>query len=220
MNLRLRILANGLPLLALGAVAPGVSIDESASGPRALVRRVELAPGASLAMHDHGTRVLVALSAVRSRETLADGTTHDAELAARESKVSAPKRHAVTNTSDAPLVVVEIEPRALATPPPDPGGDVLREDPDHFSLVHEAADFRVLRYRLGPGERSPMHSHGERVIVRLDAMHTLATDPAGGTREDRAAAGEVLYRPAARHAVESLSAAPYEALLVEFRRRP
>ncbi len=210
----------GAPALAAKEpIPPPALTDESASGPRALVRRVELAPGAWLDMHDHGSRVLIALTDVSSRETLADGTRHDAVLKARDVKVSGPKRHQVVNTGKAPLIVVEIEPRSLAALPPDPGGDSLLEDPQHFRLEFENDEFRVLRFRLGPHQRSPMHSHGERVAVRLDALHARVTYSDGSVKEESAPAGEILYRAPLRHAVENLSDRAYEAVIVEFKSR-
>ncbi len=69
---------------------------------------------------------------------------------------------------------------------------------------------QVLRIRLEPHEKTPMHDITPRVVVWLtDARirHTLAD---GSSREDRFKAGQVTWVAAQRHAGENMSAAPVE----------
>jgi hypothetical protein len=88
---------------------------------------------------------------------------------------------------------------------------------------HEPADMRpeldnatmlVLRIRMAPHEKTPMHELSARLVIWLTDAHLRDTKPDGTVTDYRRAAGSTEWVPAQRHAGENLSAAPIEFLAV------
>ena len=95
--------------------------------------------------------------------------------------------------------------------------DPVTVDATHTKLEFENDQIRVLRFHLGPHEKSPMHQHPDRVFVFLTDAHTRVT-VAGNKAEERGGkAGEVHHRPAERHAVENLNGQDYESIIIELK---
>lgn len=76
------------------------------------------------------------------------------------------------------------------------------------------ADVTVLRIRIAPHERLPMHDVTPRVIIWLTDAHLRMTFPEGPSQEFRSKAGETTWLPAGRHAGENLSHLPIEFVAV------
>jgi quercetin dioxygenase-like cupin family protein len=95
--------------------------------------------------------------------------------------------------------------------------DPVKADATHTKVEFENDQVRVLRFHLGPHEKSPMHEHPERVFVFLTNAHTRVTLEDGKTEERGGNAGEVHHRSAERHAVENLNAQDYESIIVELK---
>jgi quercetin dioxygenase-like cupin family protein len=95
--------------------------------------------------------------------------------------------------------------------------DPVNVDPKHYTVELENERVRVLRIRYGPGEVSAMHSHPEAVLVFLTDAEARFTYPDGKTEEIRGRAGEIASLPAMTHLPESLSAKPFEVVLVELK---
>ena len=95
--------------------------------------------------------------------------------------------------------------------------DPVKVDPNHYKLVSENAQVRVLRFHYGPHEKSVMHSHPDLVVVYLTDMHVKMTLPDGKAQEQSGKAGEAQWTPAGSHLPENLSDQPIEGILVELR---
>jgi hypothetical protein len=89
--------------------------------------------------------------------------------------------------------------------------------------LHGPADMRpeldnatmlVLRIRMAPHEKTPMHELSARLVIWLTDAHLRDTKPDGTVTDYRRAAGSTEWVPAQRHAGENLSAAPIEFLAV------
>jgi quercetin dioxygenase-like cupin family protein len=100
------------------------------------------------------------------------------------------------------------------------GQDPVKVDPDHFKVIFENDQVRVLRSIIGPHEKNPMHEHPATVIISLtdvDGVHTL---PDKKTKELHIKAGEARWSAPTRHAYENLTDNTSEAILVELKARP
>ena len=81
---------------------------------------------------------------------------------------------------------------------------------------------RVLRVKVGPGEKSVMHRHPNAVAIFQTNGRVKFTFPDGKTEERDIVAGTTLWTPAIRHLPENIGTEEFEVVLVELktRRRP
>jgi quercetin dioxygenase-like cupin family protein len=98
--------------------------------------------------------------------------------------------------------------------------DPLVADPQHYHLEFENQWVRVLREKMGPHEKMPMHSHPlpGSVIVFLTDRHNRLVSPDGESQELSDRAGDLMWSAASTHRSENLSDAPFEAVQIEPRR--
>ena len=104
--------------------------------------------------------------------------------------------------------------------------DAMRAAPDHHNVILENDHVRVLDTRLGPGERTPIHSHrwpsalyvmSWSDFVRRDADGGVIVD--SRTWESRPAAGEALWSaPLIPHWVENVGGRELRIIAVELKR--
>jgi quercetin dioxygenase-like cupin family protein len=95
--------------------------------------------------------------------------------------------------------------------------DPVVVDPDHYSVVFENDQVRVLRITYGPNEASVMHDHPAGVAVYLNDLHGRFTMPDGQTVENSGKAGDAIWTEAGAHLPENLSDQPFELILVEMK---
>jgi len=98
--------------------------------------------------------------------------------------------------------------------------DPVQVDAQHTKVEFENAQIRVLRFHLGPKERSPMHEHPERVFIFLTDAHTKVTIDNGTAEERSGKAGDMRHRSAEKHAVENLASSDYESIIIELKSAP
>jgi quercetin dioxygenase-like cupin family protein len=96
----------------------------------------------------------------------------------------------------------------------DPGGHHPVGPPGDFELVLENASVQVLRIRIAPHEKTPMHDVTPRVVVWLADAHFVDSLPDGTTREEFRKSGDTEWVPARRHAGENLAATPMDFIAV------
>jgi len=95
--------------------------------------------------------------------------------------------------------------------------DPAKVDPSHYKVLIDNPVVRVLKVSVAPGEKSPMHSHPDSILVPLDSGKARFTMPDGKT-EDRELAKEVAsYTPAFTHAPVNVGTTKIDAILVEFK---
>lgn len=95
--------------------------------------------------------------------------------------------------------------------------DPAKVDSQHCKVEFENAQVRVLHWKTGPHEKSPMHSHPAFVAISLTNGHERFTFPDGTTKEQVVKAGEATWSPAVTHASENLSDQPEEIIQVELK---
>src|SRR5437868_7500065 len=95
--------------------------------------------------------------------------------------------------------------------------DPVVVDPVHFKVEYEDAKIRVLRFRLLPGENSPMQEHAGRTVVSLTNSKVRLTLDDGTLREQEFHAGEALHFGPARYLVENVGSEAVETVSTEFK---
>ncbi len=98
--------------------------------------------------------------------------------------------------------------------------DPAKVDPKHCKVELENAQVRVLHWKTGPHEKTPMHEHPAYVTISLTNNHTRYTFPDGTTKEIESKAGQVSWNAGEKHSSESLSDEPTEVIQVELKTKP
>ena len=91
--------------------------------------------------------------------------------------------------------------------PAAPGPAQMQPELDNDTML-------VLRIKMAPHERTPMHDLTARLVVWLTDAHLRDTSADGTTSEYRRAAGTVEWVSPRRHAGENLSDQPIEFLAI------
>ena len=98
--------------------------------------------------------------------------------------------------------------------------DPVKVDPNHYKVEFENAEVRVLRVKVGAGEKSIMHQHPNAVAIFMTDINGKFTFPDGKTEPATRKAGEALWTPAISHLPENTGAQPFEVILVELKSKP
>lgn len=120
-------------------------------------------------MHSHPARVVVCITEMHARTTLANGETQELTCKPGDSRWSEPVAHSVENLADTPFEVVEIELKqaaapGVAVPLATPSTENLREPvpvekEPHHHVVFENQYVRVLNVLFPVGEVALFHTH-------------------------------------------------------------
>ena len=92
-------------------------------------------------------------------------------------------------------------------------------DPEHETVELENEQVRVIRVRIAPHSKSPMHAHSNRVVIPLTMQRSKATTSEGQVDERTRRPGQVFWANANRHMTENLSDDPLETIIVEIKVR-
>ena len=98
--------------------------------------------------------------------------------------------------------------------------DPVTVDSNHYKVEFENSQVRVLRVKVGPGEKSLMHAHPNAVAIFMTDANGKFTFPDGTTQDITGKAGQALWTPAITHLPENTSAQPFEVILVELKSKP
>ena len=98
--------------------------------------------------------------------------------------------------------------------------DPVKVDANHYKVLFENDQVRVLRIHYNPKEKSVMHEHPASVVVFLNDSKAKFTLPDGSTVMDGGGkAGQIRFSDAGKHLPEDTGATPVEAVLVELKGR-
>ena len=87
--------------------------------------------------------------------------------------------------------------------------------PANAVVEFENESMVVVRIRMAPGEKTPMHDiTSARLVVWLTDVHLRDTHPDGSTNETQRRAGEIDWVGVQRHAGENLAHEPLEFLAI------
>lgn len=160
--------------------------------------------------------VIVALTPMRMRLHLPDGTTVDPPASRAGNAFWAPPgKIRPQNVLDQPIEFVIVMPRGATGSSPRSGTDSIEADPAHYALEFENDQVRVLRIRMEPHARSVMHGHPAHVAVLLTDGKTLMHLPNGKSFLSSRKAGDVVNAPAGEHLPENLLDEPTEVVVIE-----
>jgi quercetin dioxygenase-like cupin family protein len=95
--------------------------------------------------------------------------------------------------------------------------DPVKVDSTHYTVEVDNSKVRVLRVKVGPGEKTPMHGHPDSVLISRTDGRVKFSYPGGKTEEVTMKAGDVMWVPAVKHAGENLSDQPLEVIVVELK---
>lgn len=95
--------------------------------------------------------------------------------------------------------------------------DPVKVDGNHYKVEFENDQVRVLRVKVGPGEKSIMHRHPDAVAIFVTDTNGKFTFPDGTSQDAIRKAGDVLWTPAVTHMPENLGSQGFEVILVELK---
>jgi quercetin dioxygenase-like cupin family protein len=95
--------------------------------------------------------------------------------------------------------------------------DPVKVDPNHYSVVSENDQVRILKVHYGPGEKSVMHSHPNLVAVFLNDSKGQFTFPDGKKQDITAKAGDAQYERAVTHLPENTGENGMDLIVVELK---
>jgi quercetin dioxygenase-like cupin family protein len=121
---------------------------------------------------------------------------------------------------DSAFNIIEVEVKTPGTDKPISGKlDPLKVDPRHYKLEFENPQVRVIRVRVEPHGKTPMHEHStDRATVFLTDQKFRVTDSAGQVQTVEHKAGDVAWQTPLTHTEENLTDQPFEALAVEVKK--
>ncbi len=205
---------------ALPFVPASVPIDNA-------LARVELsatAPGAPGRPHDHPTsRVLIYFNPGANDITFQDGTRrHEVFDTGTVLWNDAMGIHTALISGPAPVNLVHVELKAPPGQAPAmgyPARDPLTVAPDHYTREIENNQVRVLRLRLGPGEKTAMQDERfERLVVPITPGRLAVAGPDGRVHTTVWRQAGLQWQMPGREADRNIGDTPFEAVIVEFRK--
>ena len=188
------------------------------------VRVLRVAYGAKekSVLHQHPDSVAISLTGMQGKFTLADGKSENRSFKAGDARWSPAETHTPENAGGKPFEVILVELKARSgagtlTNATAPADDPLKTAAEHHKLEFENDRVRVLRGKVGPGEKTGMHGHPANVVIVLSDVRVRSTLADGKTEETTAKAGEVVWREPLKHTSENLGDKPFEVIIVELK---
>ena len=219
-----------LAILAFAAAAAahaGLPYDPPTTPFDNAMARVQLSagkPGEVTKPHVHLTnRVMIYFEAGTNTIRYPDGKVAPEHFRAGDVQWNdAMGTHTATITAAGPVDIVHVE---LKSPPNMAPSvkygprDPLAVDPEHFKLEMDNNQVRVLRLRLGKGEKTATYQEVfEHLLVPLTAARAKTMGAKGVAKEAVYRPGEVQWQMPGTQADENTGSEPFEAIIVEFKR--
>jgi quercetin dioxygenase-like cupin family protein len=85
-----------------------------------------------------------------------------------------------------------------------PAQDPVKVAPKQCKVEFENEQVRVLRWKVAPHEKTPMHEHPAMVSIALTSGNTRFTLADGKTRDIKAKAGQATWSAPEKHGSENL----------------
>ena len=93
-------------------------------------------------------------------------------------------------------------------------------EPSKNTIVYDAPEFRIFEEKLGPGDTRSIHSHAQRVVIRLNEVQLI--DPrfhekAGPGKGGLQVPDTAKYADPIVHVVKNLSQIPLDNIVIEYK---
>ncbi len=95
--------------------------------------------------------------------------------------------------------------------------DAAKVDSNHYKVVFENSQMRVLHISYGPGEKSVMHHHPEGLAIFITNGKVKFTFPDGKTKTTTVKAGQVIWLPAQTHLPKNTGTKRFELYQIEMK---
>ena len=96
-------------------------------------------------------------------------------------------------------------------------GDAVAVAPDHYTVVQENDQVRILEFKGASGTKTEMHSHPNVVAVVLSDSKVRFTLPDGQSMDLELKAGHAMYMDAADHATEITGSGESHVIIIELK---
>jgi len=97
------------------------------------------------------------------------------------------------------------------------GEDAVTADPEHYTVIFENDEVRVIRITYGPGEQSVMHEHDAGVTIAITDTNFRMTLADGTSEDGTTVAGNIEWADASEHLPENLSDQSAEVIYIEIK---
>jgi len=109
-------------------------------------------------------------------------------------------------------------PLRAAAPAAPSAADPVAVAADHYHILLENDRVRMLDFKLGPGERVPLHAHPDYVMYALTPFKVRFTSADGRSKDFEGPAGLAIYSDALVHSDENLGDSEFHVLIFELKR--
>jgi hypothetical protein len=100
------------------------------------------------------------------------------------------------------------------------GTDPAKVDPRHYKVEFENESVRVLRWTVGPREKTPILEHPANLWIPLTDLDVKGFSLDGKTEDLQWGAGHTIWRAPTIRAFENVSDRPFESIVVELKTKP
>jgi quercetin dioxygenase-like cupin family protein len=187
-------------------------------GTYATVMRFELQPGQAQARHEGLDRAVYSLGDYTLKWTEGDAEPVETAWTAGDAHWHAAGPHAAENVGDdvARYLVIARTAEPLPAVEGEVEPDVAAAGTDHAKVLLENESVRVVEVALEPGEATPRHQGGHRVIYALGDYSIRWTEGEAEPKDVTWTAGEAHWHGPAEHSVENVGESPARYLVVTF----
>ena len=187
------------------------------------VLRITYGPHEKSVMHEHPASVAVDLTDGYVKFTHPDGKAEENRWKADQAVWEPGVKHLPENLAEEPFeaILVELKSSPRTTVPAiDATEDSVKVAANQCKVEFENDHVRVLRWKIGPHEETPMHAHPPSVVVLLTDTQSRFALGDGTTREGQGKAGQAIWADAEKHASENLRDEATELIQIELKGTP
>lgn len=98
--------------------------------------------------------------------------------------------------------------------------DALKVAPEHYTVLLENDQVRVLEVKIKPGEKEAMHTHPATVHIELVPTKVKIGYPDGKSVELEGKKGEAIWVGPVKHTVENIGDTEIHAYIIELKDLP
>ena len=95
--------------------------------------------------------------------------------------------------------------------------DPVATNPEHYKVILENEQTRVLDYKDHPGEKTTLHRHPDSVLYALSNFTRRLTFEDGHSVEKKFKTGDVMFLPTQSHIGENIGLTDTHVILVELK---